>query len=96
MDGGYVHGRDAVRAYWTRQWSLVSPYVEPVSFHPISDEVIKVDVRQTVYDLGGQPLQGQAHGLTDKMVGHVFHFRDGKVSRFDIEEAAGPARTNDA
>ena len=22
MDGGYVHGREAVRAYWTRQWTI--------------------------------------------------------------------------
>ena len=32
MDGGHVHGREAVREYWTRQWSMVSPHVEPVSF----------------------------------------------------------------
>ena len=24
MDGGYVHGRQAVREYWTRQWSMVN------------------------------------------------------------------------
>ena len=33
MDGGHVHGREAVRAYWTRQWTMVSPHVEPVGFH---------------------------------------------------------------
>jgi hypothetical protein len=32
MDGGHVHGREAVREYWTRQWSMVSPHVEPVGF----------------------------------------------------------------
>src|SRR3546814_17108815 len=32
MDGGHVHGREAVRAYWTRQWAMVSPPVEPVGF----------------------------------------------------------------
>ena len=25
MDGGYVHGPEAVREYWTRQWTMVSP-----------------------------------------------------------------------
>src|SRR5436190_17766859 len=30
MDGGHVHGREAVREYWTRQWTMVSPHVEPV------------------------------------------------------------------
>ena len=32
MEGGHVQGRDAVRAYWTRQWAMVDPHVEPVSF----------------------------------------------------------------
>jgi ketosteroid isomerase-like protein len=27
MDGGHVHGREAVRAYWTRQWAMVRPHV---------------------------------------------------------------------
>jgi len=88
MDGGYVHGRDAVREYWTRQWSMVSPHVEPVGFHRIVDGAIKVDVRQTIRDLEGKPLQGQTHGLKDKTVGHVFRFRDGKIAGFDIQDAA--------
>ena len=33
MDGGHVHGREAVREYWTRQWTMVSPHVEPVELH---------------------------------------------------------------
>ena len=37
MDGGHVHGREAVRAYWTRQWTMVSPHVEPVGFHRTQD-----------------------------------------------------------
>lgn len=88
MEGGHEHGREAVRAYWTRQWTLVSPHVEPVSFRRTADGAIIAEVRQTIRDLDGQPLQGQTHGLEDKTVGHVFRFRDGKVARFDIEDAA--------
>ena len=87
MDGGYVHGREAVRAYWTRQWAMVSPQVEPLRFHAAADGAIVVEVRQSVRDLDGRPLQEQTHGLTDKTVGHVFQFRDGKVIRFDIQDA---------
>lgn len=87
MDGGYVNGHEAVRTYWTRQWSVVSPQVTPVSFAQAADGAITVAVRQTVRDLQGRPLQGQTHGLTDKLVGHVFHFREGKVIRFDIADA---------
>ena len=32
MEGGHVHGRDGVRSYWTRQWAMVDPHVEPVGF----------------------------------------------------------------
>jgi ketosteroid isomerase-like protein len=86
MDGGYVHGREAVREYWTRQWAMVSPHVEPVDFHRAADGALIAEVRQSVRDLEGKPLQGQSHGLTDKTIRHVFRFRDGKVARFDIEE----------
>ena len=88
MDGGHVHGREAVRAYWTRQWSVVSPHVEPVGFHKAAEGAIVVEVRQSVRDLEGKPLQDQTHGLKDKTVGHVFRLQDGKVTRFDIQDAA--------
>ena len=88
MDGGHVHGREAVREYWTRQWTMVSPHVEPMSFHRTADGAIIAKVRQSVRDLEGKPLQGQTHGLKDKVVGHVFRLREGKVARFDIQDAA--------
>ena len=88
MDGGHVHGHDALREYWTRQWSMVSPHVEPVSFRRTADGAIIAEVQQTVRDLEGKPLQGQTHGLKDKTVGHVFRLRKGKVARFDIQDAA--------
>ena len=88
MDGGHVHGREAVRAYWTRQWAMVSPHVEPVSFRQTADGAIVAEVVQSVRDLEGRPLQGQTHGLKDKTVGHVFQFSGGKVARFDIEDVA--------
>jgi len=87
MDGGHVHGREAVRDYWTRQWAMVSPHVEPVGFHEAADDAIVAEVRQSVRDLEGRPLVGQTHGLKDKTVEHIFRFRDGKVIRFDIGEA---------
>ncbi len=87
MDGGYVHGGKAVREYWTRQWAIVDPHVEPVRFDTAADGSIVVTVQQSVRDLEGKPLQNQTHGLHDKMVGHVFHFQKGKVARFDIQDA---------
>jgi hypothetical protein len=88
MDGGHVHGRKALREYWTRQWAIVSPHVEPVAFNRGADGALIVEVIQTVRDLDGKPLQGQTHGLKDKTVGHIFHLEGGRVARFDIQDKA--------
>ena len=87
MEGGYEHGREAVRAYWTRQWALVSPRLHPLSFDQRIDGSILVTAEQSIRDLAGKPLQDAGFGLQDKVVGHVFHFADGRVTRFDIEAA---------
>lgn len=80
-------GREAVREYWTRQRTIVSPHVEPVSFHRTADGAIIAEVRQSVRDLEGRPLQGQTHRFKEKTIGHVFPLREGKVGRFDIQDA---------
>ena len=86
MDGGHVHGREAVKNYWTQQWTMVSPHVEPVRFTEAADGSIVVEVKQVIRDLEGKPLQDQTHGLKDKTVGHVFRMREGKIIRFDIRD----------
>jgi ketosteroid isomerase-like protein len=87
MDGGHVHGREAVRDYWTRQWAVVSPHVEPVAFQAMEDGIIAVEVIQSVFDLDGLPLEGQSHGLKDKTVTHIFRVEGGRIVRFDIRDA---------
>lgn len=87
MDGGHVHGREAVRDYWTRQWAVVSPHVEPVAFEKMEDGAVAVEVIQSVFDLDGRPLEGQTHGLKDKTVTHIFHMEGDKIVRFDIKDA---------
>jgi hypothetical protein len=86
MDGGYARGHAGIREYWTRQWSMVSPHVEPVGFKKGDDGSIFVEVVQTVRDLEGNLLRDQTHGLKDKTVGHVFRFKDGRVHRFDVQD----------
>jgi hypothetical protein len=83
MEGGHVHGRDEVRSYWTRQWTMIDPHVEPVAFaHGPEGEVV-VEVHQLVRDLNGNLL-------ADKMVGHVFRIENGLIMRFDIQSAEFP------
>jgi hypothetical protein len=78
MEGGHVHGREEVRRYWTRQWAMIDPHVEPVAFSRGTGGEIIVDVHQTVRDLDGALL-------ADAHVGHVFHLEGGLVRRFDIQ-----------
>ena len=77
MEGGHVHGREGVRSYWTRQWAIVDPHVEPVAFAEGPEAEVVVEVHQVVRDLKG-------HLLVDKMVGHIFRVENGLVTRFDI------------
>lgn len=92
MDGGHVYGREAVRAYWTRQWSLIDPHVEPLGFHRAAEGSILVDVAQTIRDLESKPLRDRTHGLEDKTVGHVFRLRNRQVIAFDIQDRAEAPR----
>lgn len=87
MDGGHVHGSAAVRDYWTRQWAVINPHVEPVAFEETPDGAIAVEVIQSVFDLDGRPLEGQSHGLKDKTVTHIFRIEGDKIVRFDIRDA---------
>jgi hypothetical protein len=80
MEGGHVHGREGVRSYWTRQWGMIDPRVEPVQFSKGPDGEVTVEVHQIVRDLDGNLL-------ADKMVGHVFRLEKGLVKRFDIVSA---------
>lgn len=87
MEGGRVHGKEAVRDYWTRQWAIVSPHVEPVAFRQAGEGSIEVEVIQRVFDLDGRPLEGQDHGLVDKTVMHIFRMQGDRIVRFDIGDA---------
>jgi len=77
QDGGHVHGREGVRSYWTRQWAMIDPRVEPMGFSTGPDGEIVVRIHQIVRALAGSLL-------ADKIVGHVFRIEDGLIRRFDI------------
>jgi SnoaL-like domain len=76
MDGGNVYGHDAVREYWTRQWKLVNPRVDPQNFEDQGNKV-RVNVHQVVRSLDGTLI-------LDQMVKHVFTFDNGLVKLFEI------------
>lgn len=77
FEGGYVHGHQAVRAYWTRQWFGINPHVEPISFHREDSGRILVDVHQVVRDLAGTVL-------SDQHVGHRYTIEHGLIQTMEI------------
>src|ERR1700758_1458516 len=79
MEGGTVHGHEGVRAYWTRQWGMIDPHVDPVSFNVDESGRVVVDVHQVVRDLAGKVLM-------DRMVEHVYSLQDGLISSMEIRE----------
>ena len=79
MEGGRVHGHEGIRAYWTRQWGLIDPHVEPIGFGREEEGRIIVDVHQVVRDLAGTIL-------SDSIVKHVYVIREGLVERMDIRD----------
>lgn len=82
MEGVRVLGHGEVRDYWTKQWKLLDPRVEPVRIEDDEEGRTVVDVHQVVKDLDGKLL-------LDQMVQHVYVIEDGLIARMDIREPSG-------
>jgi hypothetical protein len=84
-DSSEEQGREAVRAYWTKQWATIDPHVEPVQVSQRSDGAtaveVAVEVHQVVHDLQGALL-------LDETVRRVFRVENDYVTRFDIQSAS--------
>jgi hypothetical protein len=77
MEGGVVYGHTGVREYWTRQWGMINPTVEPLSIREDADGRFDVEVQQLVKDLDGQVL-------ADRIVHHVYLLRGGLIACMEI------------
>jgi hypothetical protein len=67
---------------------MVSLQVEPIESQGAVDGSILLQVRRSVRDLKGQPLEGRTHGRKDRTVEHVFRPQQGQVARFDVQDSA--------
>ena len=81
MEGTIVHGKDAVRAYWTHQWEVADPQVDPLGITDRPDGVSVVRVDQTVKLLDGTLV---SQGELD----HEYRVRDGLIVRMDVRDEA--------
>jgi hypothetical protein len=78
-EGGYVHGHEGVRDYWSRQWAEIDPTVTPVGFATLPDGRVDVTVHQIVRDRAGVLL-------SDATVHHVYRLERGQVVHMEIRE----------
>jgi hypothetical protein len=87
-EGGKVVGKEAIRAYWTRQWGEFDPHVEPIAMSEEGGGKTRVRVRQLV-----KSLQGDV--LSNSEVLHVFTVSGGLIAAMDLgvesDQAAGPS-----
>jgi hypothetical protein len=78
MEGGIEHGHEAVRNYWTRQWKMIDPHVEPPEFNLEEDGKINVTVHAVVRDM-------QEKILTDQLIHHIYTMESGLARTMEIK-----------
>jgi len=79
LEGGFVHGRDAVREYWTNQFKDIQPELETLKFETDEKNREVVTVHQVIKDL-------QGNMLADMTVQQIFTIEDGLISLYEIGE----------
>lgn len=79
MEGGTVYGHAGVRDYWTRQWKMIDPHVNPVAIDADGSGRVVVSVHQVVRGPDGKLL-------LDRMVAHVYSFEDNLIRSMEIRE----------
>jgi hypothetical protein len=79
FEGGFVHGRDAVREYWTNQFKAIQPELETLKFETDENNRNVVTVHQIIKDL-------QGNVLADAEVRQIFTIEDGLISLYEIGE----------
>jgi hypothetical protein len=84
IEGGFVHGLAAVRAYWARQWAELVSRADPLDFSVGADGTIQVKVHLSARNMHGEVV-------FDMMGVHAFHMKNGLVRRFDILSVSGGA-----
>jgi len=74
--GTTLHGHDAIRAYWTKQFAEIDPHVDPTAIELEGDRAV-VTVHQVVRALDGTLLQ-------EGTVTHTYAFRDDQIASMRV------------
>ncbi len=76
-EGGRIRGHEGIRDYWTRQWAVLNPTVQPLRFGADDLGRVAVTVHQVVRDKNGNVL-------SDALVEHVYRLENGLIKRMDV------------
>lgn len=79
LEGGFVYGREAVREYWTKQFEIIQPELEPLKFETDENNRNIVTVHQIIRDL-------QGNTLAEATVRQIFTIENGLISLYEIGE----------
>src|ERR1700722_19258722 len=82
MEGGTVCGHSGVREYWTRQWGMINPHVDPIKIAPDCGGRVAVSVHQVVRELDGKILM-------DRTVEHLYALENGLIRSMEIPRDVG-------
>ncbi|MBE9016402.1 nuclear transport factor 2 family protein [Chroococcidiopsis sp. CCALA 051] len=80
MEGGFVYGRDAVREYWTNQFKIIQPQLEPLNYETDDNNRGVVTVHQIIRDL-------QGNLLADMTVRQIFTIENNLISLYELGES---------
>ncbi|MDV2991659.1 MAG: hypothetical protein N4J56_001313 [Chroococcidiopsis sp. SAG 2025] len=80
MEGGFVYGRDAVREYWTNQFKIIQPQLEPLNYETDDNNRDVVTVHQIIRDL-------QGNLLADMTVQQIFTIENNLISLYELGES---------
>lgn len=80
LDGGFVHGRDGVRQYWTSQFENIRCELETLNFETDAAGREVVTVHQLIKDLEGNTL-------VDTTIQQIFTFEDALISLYEIGDS---------
>ena len=80
-EGGRAHGKEEIRAYWTRQWGEFDGHVEPLEITEEDVGRFRVRVHQIIKNLVGRVL-------SDSEVLHLFTLNEGLIAAMDLGDQA--------
>lgn len=77
LGGGYVHGHEGLREYWSKQWEMLDSDIEPVSISVAGQGKVVANVRHVVRDMNENIVE-------DEMLQHTYLIEGNLIKHMDV------------